>query len=239
MSVIDMHTTVGQMVAEQPARARVFERLGIDYCCGGKRRLADVCEERGLDPLRVLDELAAQDRPRAAQERDWQAAGLAELCDHIEATHHAYLRNELPRLTGLVRKVASVHGEREPALRELEEVFDAFCMEIDSHMRKEEQVLFPMIRLLESAERLPSFHCGSVNNPIRMMEFEHDGAGDALARMRSLTQDFTPPPEACNTYRAMLEGLAVLEQDMHQHIHKENNILFPRASAQEARLAGR
>jgi regulator of cell morphogenesis and NO signaling len=237
MSVLDVNTTIGQLVTQRPGRARVFERLGIDYCCGGKMPLSEACADRGLDAQAVLDELAANEQASSGEERNWSDAGLTDLCDHIEATHHAYLRDELPRLGAMVDKVAAVHGDREPELRELVTVFRAFRSEIESHMAKEEQVLFPMIRRLDEAEALPSFHCGTVNNPIRVMEYEHDSAGAALARMRRLTHDFTPTPEACNTYRAMLEGLTALERDMHLHIHKENNILFPRASALEARLS--
>jgi regulator of cell morphogenesis and NO signaling len=246
MSVLDVNMTVGRLVAERPRAARTLERLGIDYCCGGKRPLSEVCAERGMDARALLDAVTADEcggegGPGACrpEERDWSKAGLAELCDHIEATHHAYLREELPRLSALIAKVASVHGEREPDLHALARVFRDFRMELEAHMAKEDQVLFPMIRRLEEADTLPSFHCGSVNNPIRVMEFEHDNAGAALARMRELTRDYTPTPEACNTYRVMLDSLAVLEKDMHQHVHKENNILFPRASALEARLAGR
>ncbi|HOB73027.1 MAG TPA: iron-sulfur cluster repair di-iron protein [Phycisphaerae bacterium] len=237
MSTLDVNVTVGQLVAERPRAARTLERLGIDYCCGGRRPLAEACAERGLEARAVLDAVAADENAGNGEERNWAEAALDELCDHIEATHHAFLREELPRLSALIAKVASVHGEREPDLQTLAGVFRDFCMELESHMAKEEQVLFPIIRQLEYASSLPRFHCGSVNNPIRVMEFEHDSAGTALARMRGLTRDYTPTPEACNSYRAMLDGLAVLEKDMHQHIHKENNILFPRASALEARLA--
>lgn len=239
MTAMNTNVTVGALVAERPARARVFERLGIDYCCGGRKPLAEVCAQRGLDAKALLAELTLDTEPADAGERDWSDAPLAVLCDHIEATHHAYLRFELPRLGAMTRKVATVHGEREPHLRELAGLFGAFHAELDAHMAKEEQVLFPIIRKLEEAHSLPSFHCGSVANPIRMMEHEHDNAGDALARMRALTRDYTPPPEACNTYRAMLDGLQELEKDMHQHVHKENNILFPRAAEREQFLAAK
>lgn len=237
MSVLDINMTVGQLVTERPRAARTLERMGIDYCCGGKRPLSEACAERGVEVQTLLDAVAAAECAGGAEERNWSDAGLGELCDHIEATHHAYLRDEIPRLSALIAKVASVHGEREPDLKALADVFRAFRMEIESHMAKEEQVLFPIIRRLEYSDSLPSFHCGSVNNPIRVMEFEHDNAGAALARMRELTHDFSPTPEACNTYRAMLDGLAVLEKDMHQHVHKENNILFPKASEMERRLS--
>ena len=158
------------------------------------------------------------------------------MCDHIEATHHALLRQELPRLKGLIDKVAAAHGDSHPELGELRQVFAALQAELEPHMFKEEQILFPAIRQLEQAAQQPNFPFGTVANPIRMMEHEHDTAGSALAKIRELTHHFQPPDDACNTYRVMLEALHALEQDMHQHIHKENNILFPRSQQLEASL---
>lgn len=157
----------------------------------------------------------------------------AILADHIERIHHAYLHNELPRLEKMVIKVAKVHGAREPRLNQIKDLFLALSAELTTHLFKEEQILFPMIRQLEASNTLPMFHCGTVGNPVRQMEFEHDNAGLILAELRKLTDDYTPPEWACNTYRALLAALLTFEQDMHQHIHKENNILFPRAIALE------
>jgi regulator of cell morphogenesis and NO signaling len=139
----------------------------------------------------------------------------------------------------MTHKVAAVHGEGEPRLRDIREVFVAFQEELTSHMMKEETILFPMIRQIENADGPVAFHCGSLANPIRVMEHEHDNAGDALVRFRELTDDFTPPVWACNTFRAMYDALAGLEPNMHQHVHKENNVLFPKALAREAELAGK
>jgi regulator of cell morphogenesis and NO signaling len=238
MTMIDSRITVGELVTERPSRSRVFERLRIDYCCGGKTPLDQACAEKGLSAEQVLRELeAAEAGNPVGEETDWSQAPMSQLVDHIVATHHVYLRRELPRLTGLVDKVAEVHGERHRELSVLRSVYRALVNELESHMLKEEQVLFPMIRELESATVLPGFHCGSVNNPIRVMEHEHDDAGAALARMRTLTDGYTVPADGCNTYRAMVDALADLERDLHTHIHKENNILFPKAAAAEARLA--
>jgi regulator of cell morphogenesis and NO signaling len=239
MTTIKLDTTVGQLVAERPARSRVFEKLGIDYCCGGKMPLAQACADQGLDPGTVVQVLAAAEvTDNTTAPADAAAMSLTELADHIQATHHAYLRQELPRLSAMSRKVASVHGEHYAWTIQVAQIVDDFVAELNAHMMKEEQILFPLIRQLDSAAGPTQFHCGSVANPIRVMEMEHDSAGNALARMRALSGGYTPPADACNTFRALLAGLAELEADLHQHIHKENNILFPRAAAAEHGKAG-
>lgn len=232
-------TTVGQLVAERPSRARFFERLGIDYCCGGKKPLAEVCAVKGLDASTILQAmLAAEAGEEQRGSVDPAAMTLTALADHIEATHHAYLRAELPRLTQITEKVARVHGAHDRRLELVAAVFATLREEMEAHMPKEEQILFPLIRRLESAGAAGEAHCGSIANPIRVMESEHESAGQALAELRTLTDGFTPPSYACNTYRAMLDGLQQLESDLHQHVHKENNILFPRAIKLEASLTG-
>jgi regulator of cell morphogenesis and NO signaling len=231
--------TVGELVAEQPGRSRVFEDLGIDYCCGGKRPLTEACTRKGLDPGDVLDRLRMADEAGEQQIVDAASMGLTELCDHIEETHHAYMRRELARLDQITAKVEKVHADREPRLHDLRQVFLGLNEEIQAHLLKEERVLFPYVRKMDASGAVPEFHCGTAANPIRQMEVEHDTAGEALERMRELTDQFTPPEWACNTYRALLSGLYDLEQDLHQHIHKENNVLFPRVLEQEAALTSR
>jgi regulator of cell morphogenesis and NO signaling len=232
--------TVGQLVAQRPARSRLFEKLGIDYCCGGKKPLEQACREKNLDPATILTVIQAQDQLDAAvtattTQIDAAAMSPTQLCDHIESTHHAYLKTELPRLAFLTVKVANAHGPADPRLLELARTFADFHAELESHMAKEEQILFPMIRQLDAPRARPNtaFHCGSINNPIRVMELEHQHAGDAMADFRRLTDDYTPPAHACNTYRALLDALHHLELDMHQHVHKENNVLFPKAAQLE------
>jgi regulator of cell morphogenesis and NO signaling len=237
MTTLNADMTVGEMVAERPGRSRVFEELGIDYCCGGKMPLEQACREKGLDAGEVLERLESADAGSPGDERDWNEASMTELADHIEQTHHVYLRNELPRLTGLTARIREVHGSNHPELVEVERTFLGLREELESHMMKEEQVLFPIIRQMEQTESPETFHCGSVNNPIRVMEHEHDNAGQALSRLRELTGDYNPPEDACGTYRATLDALRELELDLHLHIHKENNVLFPRASRREAELA--
>jgi regulator of cell morphogenesis and NO signaling len=228
-------STVGQLVVERPARARVFEKFGIDYCCGGKKPLAAVCSAKGLDISQVLLAIDIADSVSTlAPAQDWSQGTLTDLARHIETTHHAYLKSELPRLDYLTERVFNAHGGRHAELAQLRAVFVAFKEELEQHMQKEERILFPLCRNLECGSPSPDVHCGSIANPIAVMEREHDDAGNALAQMRQLTNDYTPPAGACNTYRAMLSSLAELEADMHQHVHKENNILFPRAIALEA-----
>ena len=231
--------TVGQLVVERPSRARVFERLGIDYCCGGKHPLRQACAQKNLNYDAVIAELEQDQVAPEEAARNWSSASLTDLCDHIEQTHHAYLKQELPRLEFLTNKVAARHGETRPALREVHQVFVALKTEMDDHMLKEERVLFPLCRQLDVAEELPTMHCGSVGNPIEVMMREHEDAGEALARIRALTDDFTCPPDACNTFRAMYDSLQQLEQDMHEHVHKENNILFPKAIRLEKLLSAK
>jgi regulator of cell morphogenesis and NO signaling len=233
-----IEATVGQLVVERPSRARVFEKLGIDYCCGGKKPLRRAIEERGLDTGNVVAELEKEQAgPTEHTERNWATASLTDLCDHIESTHHAYLKGELPRLAYLTHKIADRHGDRRPALAEVHNVFMSLKEEMESHMMKEERILFPLCRRLDTADVLPESHCGSVNNPIQVMVREHEDAGDALARIRELTENYSLPADACNTYRATFGSLQQLERDMHQHVHKENNILFPKAVRAEKLLS--
>lgn len=234
MNSLDLNQTVGSVVAQHPALSRVFESAGIDYCCGGKVSLEEACAKQGLDPDQLMAQLRAASQQAPAPAVNPAAMSLTQLADHIEQTHHVYLRSELSRLDILTEKVARVHGGKEPRLKELRTVFRSLADELSAHMFKEEQILFPMIRELEVADLAPQFHCGTLANPIGQMEFEHDGAASSLERQRTLTDGFQPPPWACNTYRAMLDALDRLEQDLHEHIHKENNVLFPRALALEA-----
>lgn len=248
MITVSNPITIGQLVREQPARSRVFDSLGIDYCCGGKMSLDEACQLKGLCPDEVRRLLAECDAEHelftdsSEMPADPDAMSLVDLAAHIEETHHDYLKDELPRLERMIEKVARAHGERDSRIIELRETFGTFRNELVSHMMKEEMVLFPMLRQLErhlaseTVQVLPTFRFGGVVNPIRKLEYEHEHAGEALARMRQLTDGFMPPDWACNTYRALLNSLAFLERDMHQHVHKENNILFPKAIELEAQL---
>lgn len=228
MTAIDAQRTVAELVTERPGRARVFERLGIEYCCRGKRPLAEACAEQQLDVATVTTMLAAMEEGAGTGEADWAQAPLAELCDHIVETHHSYLRDELPRLSALTGKVARAHGGKHPELKDVAATFEQMASELDLHMLKEEDVLFPVCKRLEQGEPIAAEALGP---PIAVMEHEHAYVGAALERLHELTQGYEPPEDACNSYRALLDGLATLERDLHEHIHEENNILFPRAAA--------
>ena len=232
MSTISRETHVASLVLEQPSRARVFERFGIDYCCGGKKPLEKACADRGVDlasVLAALDGLGVDE----GDEVDWMAASVADLCAHIVDQHHSYLRDELPALRLLVEKVARVHGAAHPELEDVRMTFAGLADELEQHMDKEESVVFPAcVALAEGADT--HFPFGSVANPIRMVVHEHDEVAAGLARLRAATNAYEPPSGACNSYRSMLDRLETLEADTHRHVHEENNILFPRAVALEA-----
>ncbi|HVU16246.1 MAG TPA: iron-sulfur cluster repair di-iron protein [Candidatus Didemnitutus sp.] len=223
-------TRIGDIVAARPALARVFEELRIDYCCGGKQTLAVASARRGLAPATVLGLLEAATEIRSATAvQDAAKLSLTELADHIERTHHAYLKAELPRLVELAERVARKHRERDARLAEVAGIVYELTTEMISHMQKEEQVLFPLVRQIEAGEF--DDDADILLGPIACMESEHDQAGALTARLRQLTDDYTPDAEACNSHRALLAGLAEFETDLHQHVHKENNLLFPRALA--------
>lgn len=226
---ITHEATVGELVARHPGLARVFERFGIDYCCGGKRSLEDAAARAGADYPAVLAAVDATLAGGPKGEVNPASMSLPDLCEHIVETHHAYLRRELPRVDRLLDKVAAAHGERHPEVYEVRRIFGAFAADLAQHMAKEELVLFPAIRRLERDRRFPAGPFGSIRNPMSVMEAEHGAAGDDLGAMRTLTGDFTPPADACPTFRALLVALADLEMDMHRHVHTENNVLFPRA----------
>jgi regulator of cell morphogenesis and NO signaling len=235
MAMVTLDSTLAEVVTASPPLARELERRQLDYCCGGTRTLEQACAERGLDPAAVLEELrSASDAPSAEA---WTTLGPAQLADHIETVHHLYLWDELPRLTALMTKVEGVHGAHHPELHDVATCLGELRAELEPHLRKEEQVLFPMIRELAAATSAPAFHCGTLRNPISVMMREHDQAGELLALLRELTSDHTAPADGCASYRALYEGLAELAADTHLHIHKENNVLFPMVVELEARFA--
>jgi regulator of cell morphogenesis and NO signaling len=235
--------TVAEIAKGSLSAVRVFERLGIDYCCGGKRPLAEVCHEKGLNAEEVQQALNQEASARGTAGRDWNTAPLGELVEHIIVTHHDYLRREFQPLTDRLAKVYRVYNQRYgPMFAGLPEVFEGLRAEMEMHMFKEEKILFPAIVAAEAATSqggpLPMTPFGTVRNPINMMESEHDSAGNALAQIREITKNYEIPDYACVTFRALMNGLQEFEQDLHMHIHLENNILFPRAIALESAAKG-
>ncbi len=232
--------TVREMALENPAATRVFEKLGIDYCCGGAQTLEHACRSAAVSVDQVAEALAAANRAasEAPDTADWQSEPLADLVAHIQTAHHRYTREEIARLGPLFDKVCSVHGRNHPELMELRAVFAGLAAELTTHLMKEEVVLFPYIVRLEEAvaEKAPVLPppFGTVRNPVAMMMHEHDGAGAALREMRRLSGGYAAPADACVSFQTLYHALAALESDLHRHIHLENNILFPRAIQMEA-----
>jgi len=235
-------TTVRDLAAGVPGATRVFEKFGIDYCCGGHRTLSDACQEAGLpveDLSRSLEEAGRAPQPGAG--RDWRQESLTALTEYIIQTHHFFTRQELDRLEKLFDKVCSRHGENHPELFEAQKTFNQLKQDLIPHMLKEEQVLFPYITRMEvvanDGQAIPPPFFGTVRNPVRMMMMEHDTAGALLKQLRDLTNGHTTPPDGCISFQTLYQALAAFQADLHQHIHLENNILFPRAVEMEENTA--
>ncbi|MDP6609271.1 MAG: iron-sulfur cluster repair di-iron protein [Vicinamibacterales bacterium] len=220
---ITSDVSVGSLAAEHPLATRVFARHEIDYCCGGGRPLGEACAEKGLDTEAVIDEIRKELETTDPSKGRWDQAALGDLIDHILTTYHRSLDEELPRLQSMAEKVLDVHRDKDPErLPELLSVFLGLKSELEEHMVKEEQILFPMIRSGQGA---------MATGPIAAMEHDHASVGAVLRRLQELTDGYEVPAGACDTWRALWHGLAALEEALHEHIHLENNILFPRALA--------
>lgn len=238
-SLRDSTRIVRDYAIETPQTIPVFEKLGIDYCCGGNRPLSDACASANLDLEQVLQALdAAIAQPSRPGERELRAGSLAELISHIVRTHHVFVRARVPEIEALIEKVHSKHGPKHAELAEIRATFRALGQELTSHLMKEENILFPYIERMEESvvqhEPILPPPFGTVANPVRMMEHEHGDAGAALRALRKASGDYTPPEDACTSFRALYTALADFEKDLHQHIHLENNVLFPRALAMES-----
>ncbi len=235
--------TVAEIVLRHPGLRSRLEELGIDYCCGGKKPLSDAVRDAGLSLKTVVVDLeqALRQEPAAETATDWTRVPTTALANHILDTHHAFTKTQLARIDGLLGRVQNAHRERHGTMLDaLRLAFDSLRSELDAHLMKEEQILFPAIKgidgFLSGHTERPEVPCGSVAHPIRQMEHEHDGAGNLLAKMRALTGDYQPPEDACQTFRALYEALEALEADLHEHIHLENNILFPTSVRQEQQM---
>jgi len=230
--------TVREIALEQPSSIRVFEKYGIDYCCGGRKPLSEACTAGNVEIDAVLAALDLAAQSLAPVSTDWARESLEVLSAYIIDTHHAYVKRELPRLAVLAQKVVNRHGATQAELPAIQSKLVQLDEELTQHLAKEESILFPYVVLLERAAAngspTPRGCFDSVANPIAMMTQEHDAAGALLADIRRLSNSFNTPPEACPTYHAFYDGLSDFEKDLHQHIHLENNILFPRAIELEA-----
>lgn len=227
------HGTLAGIVIANPSAAAVFERRGLDYCCQGRRSLAEACADAGIDAADVAAELASMGQAAVAVALPADVPGLIE---HIVDTHHVYLREHLPRLRDLMDKVIAAHAAVHPEVRPVSALLAEITDDLMPHLLKEEQVLFPISLELARATGPTAFHCGSVRNPISVMLMEHDRVGELLAALRHATEGYTPPADACPTWHALYAGLAELEADTHRHVHAENNVLFPMVVALESAL---
>ena len=233
--ILSTDRTVRDVVLELPQATRVFENLQIDYCCGGDKALGEACANAGVK-VETLERMlveAGQADVTGNGSADFRTATLTKLIGHILDKHHAYTKEEMVRLEALIEKVIGAHGENHPELLRLGSMFQQLCADLRPHMFKEEQILFPYIIEMERSALqnrpvpIPPF--GTVNNPIRMMMMEHDTAGGLLRELRGLSSNYTAPPDGCISYQTLYAALEAFENDLHQHIHIENNILFPRA----------
>ncbi|RMF29307.1 MAG: iron-sulfur cluster repair di-iron protein [Bacteroidetes bacterium] len=241
MNATDLaHRTVAETVARDYRTAEIFRKYGIDFCCGGKRSIEEVCRSKGIEVERLLDELRQLQSGNPQPDHDYQSWSPTFLADYIVQVHHNYVRSKLPMLRQYSEKVARVHGEANPETRLIAAYVQELEEEMTAHMQKEEMILFPYVRHLEQTRERgkrpfpPPF--GTVQNPIRVMEQEHDHAGALMRKMRELSAGFRPPDHACNTYRVLYSLLEEFEKDLHKHVHLENNILFPKAIALEEEL---
>ena len=239
--LIEKTKTVGELAVENPAATRVFEKLGIDYCCGGHLSLDEACQNAGVTITEVselLENAKIDLSQTSVSAEDFTQMSLAALADYIVRKHHTFTREENGRITTLLEKVCAAHGANHAELYKIQGIFGALRLEIENHLLKEERMLFPYIALMESSlnfgQPIPSAPFGSTRNPVAVMVSEHDAAGEQLREIRKLSNHFEVPADACPTYKSLYKALEEFEKDLHQHIHLENNILFPKAVKMES-----
>lgn len=239
MNIIN-ESIVGDLVAQNYRTASVFKSHGIDFCCKGNRSIEEVCEKENIDSEILINELITAQHSVDSSSNDYQSWDLDLLADYIEKKHHRYVQKTIPELRAYLHKVAKVHGQRHPELIEIENLFNDSSHELLNHMQKEERILFPYIKQMVEKEniqeKLPKPHFGTVQNPIQMMKHEHENEGDRFRRISELSNNYNPPMDACTTYRVAFSLLKEFEEDLHLHIHLENNILFPGAIVKEKSL---
>jgi regulator of cell morphogenesis and NO signaling len=230
-------TTIGEFVAKDFRTAAIFSKYGIDFCCRGQRTIEEVCNKENINETNLLEELNTVLATKNDSGIDFNSWPLDLLVDYIEKTHHRYVEEKTPVILQFLDKLCSVHGSNHPELLQINELFIGCAGELAQHMKKEELILFPFIKKMMGAmtshETVPPPHFGTVNNPITMMMEEHDAEGERFRTIAALSNNYTPPADACNTYRVTFAMLEEFEQDLHKHIHLESNILFPKTKALE------
>lgn len=225
----DQNLTVGEIVAQDYRTASVFQSNGIDFCCKGGRTISEVCEHKNLAPSKIVQELQDITHSKDKSAADYRTWPLDLLVDYVEKKHHRYIAQKSPELLQYLNKLCKVHGERHPELLEIREKFSHAAHELAFHMQKEEKILFPYVRKLATEKHPGSPAFGTVENPIRMMMEEHSVEGDRFQRISELSGQYTAPADGCTTYRVAFSMLQEFEEDLHLHIHLENNVMFPRA----------
>lgn len=237
---INNQSIVGKIVAENYKAASIFKKYRIDFCCNGNRTIADASRDKSLDEGMLIEELLSVVNKQEGGEIDFKAFPLDLLADYIEKTHHRYIETKIPEITPYLNKIVRVHGERHPELAVVEKLFLESARDLTAHLRKEELMLFPYIRQLVKTQlsggKLPQAKMGTTTAMVNQMEHEHEAEGERFRNISELTGDYTPPEDACNTYRVTLSLLKEFEEDLHRHIHLENNILFPKSIALEETL---
>jgi len=238
---IQENEIIGELVAKDYRTASVFKKYGIDFCCQGNRNIMEACDKKKIDSKAVLNDLDAIIQGKEESSLDYASWPLDVLADYIEKKHHRYVQQRTLEILPYLDKICRVHGERHPELLEIREHFNATAGELAMHMKKEELILFPFVRKLAQAKdlgtRVNSAPFGTVQNPIEAMMQEHSNEGERFRKIEALSNNYTPPQDACNTYAVAIALLKEFEQDLHLHIHLENNILFPKAIALEKELS--
>lgn len=238
----EKEATIGELVSKDFRKAEVFKKFGLDFCCGGKKTLTKACKEKGLDVVQIEKELKMVDEISSSPSQDYNTWDLDFLSDYILNTHHKYVTQAIPVIFEYTQKVARVHGDRHPEAVAIANDFLKVADELNRHMMKEEHVLFPYIKQLAVAKneetKMPPPSFGTIQNPIKMMEMEHEQVGDIMSNIHKLTNGYTAPSDACTTFRLSYAKLKEFEEDLHRHIHLENNILFPKAIELEKEMLG-
>jgi regulator of cell morphogenesis and NO signaling len=237
---IQENNIIGELVAQDYRAASIFKKYGIDFCCQGNRTIEDACAAKSVDSEMLVAELNRVCQEKATDTTNYQSWPIDLLADYIEKKHHRYVQDKTVEIQPYLDKICNVHGERHPELFEIRDDFYASVKELAAHMKNEEQILFPFIRKMAMAKqgnaKVDVAHFGTVNNPIQAMMNEHSLEGDRYRKIEALSNNYTPPQDACNTFRVTFALLQEFEQDLHLHIHLENNILFPKAIEMEKEL---